>query len=113
MAHDRYSNVTSISSKKDRAQKHDNFLRLAGQLVAENAVNNNASRQRITGDQNVQISSDPVSMQCIQGSGNIQIAVSGADLALVLEQLLRKTALSDTDKKRKSVSDIVSVIQPS
>ncbi|HCP78020.1 MAG: hypothetical protein CML16_12275 [Pusillimonas sp.] len=100
MMDDRYSNVTSITNRKEKSQKSHDFLRTAEHLIAENAVENETPKQRVIGDNNLQISSDTVALQCVQGSGNIQISVSDDYLALVLKQLLKKAAsISATEKK--------------
>lgn len=81
-------NVVHLPSPKPSKQK---LFDMVGELIEKHAtdVEMLSPPQEIVGDDNIQLSFDPVTSQSIQGNGNIQIAGSAHALEQRLSSLER------------------------
>ncbi len=77
-------NEPSGPKDNDVGRRYDHFLSIAKQLIADHATPQNdtqrSGRQKISGDRNLQLSTEPCVYQSIQGNDNLQIALSADEL---------------------------------
>ncbi|ROT46092.1 hypothetical protein [Pusillimonas sp. NJUB218] len=96
MTNENRSNVIFLASGRTVSPKNNVFLDLASQLIADHAtpIDTKHHQQQITGDNNLQRSSNPAAQQSIAGNWNIQISGHNPELDVrlaAIERLLKKT----------------------
>lgn len=99
------SNIIDLASRLNHTKNTQEsvFLNLASQLIADHATPNESEhhQQQITGDNNLQLSSNPTAQQRIDGSWNIQISGHSPELDARLAQIERLL------KKQKKYSTLL------